>query len=134
VNIYNSDPHSRPTVWVWGSGLSIDFARGPYGPRRCRFSFLGGRFCFLFRVTYSASGSRTAEVLGVWLEYVNGRTGRLSRKDTQREIFVADKLLRQTPGAAISGIDVKLVGNHRGEMGSWEEREKGLPKLGLLLL
>lgn len=76
----------------------------------------------------------------VWLEYVNGRTGRLFHKDTQREIFVpvneleADKLLRQTPGAAILGIDVKLVGNHRGEMGGREEREKGLPKLGLLLL
>ena len=26
--------------------------------------------------------------MGVRLEYVNGRTGRLFRKDTQREIFV----------------------------------------------
>ena len=44
----------------FGSRLSIDFGRGPYGRRRCRFSFLWGCFVFLFGVTYSASGSGTA--------------------------------------------------------------------------
>ena len=46
----------------------------------------------------SASGSCTAgklsirdkslQLLEVWLEYANGRTGRLFHKDAQREIFV----------------------------------------------
>ena len=48
-----------------GSALSIDLARAPHAPRRCRFSFLWGRFFILFRVTYSASGSCTAGKLSI---------------------------------------------------------------------
>ena len=65
-NCYGKIDGNKSKRWVWRSGPSIGFARGPYGPRRCRFSFLRGRFFFLFRVKYSASGSSTAGKLSIY--------------------------------------------------------------------